>query len=169
MTSVNLNLHLRTIEAPALIAIVLVAAIRAIVTQDIVFGDEVGYLTSGQNVSLSSLPGFSGSATYVDLYFLLSKATSDPVGLYFSMRAVTAVAFVLGVWVAARLLVGPTLAWVAGATAVALPVAYVWPGVSGPAAGALLIGFALFARYRNLVALATASGLFWLAACGFAA
>ena len=164
MTRVNLNLHLRAIEAPALIAVVLVAAIRAIVTQDLVFGDEVGYLTSGQNTSLNSLPGFAGSATYVDLYFFLSKATSDPIGLYFSMRAVTAVAFVVGVWVAARLLVGPVLAWVAAATAVAMPVTYAWPGVSGPAAGALLVGFALFARYRNLAALATSAGLFWLAA-----
>jgi hypothetical protein len=160
----RLNLHLRAIEGPALIAVVIVVATRAIVTQDLVFGDEVGYLTSGQNMSQGSLPGFSGSATYVDLYFLLSKATSDPIGLYFSMRAVSAVAFVVGVWVAARLLVGPALAWVAAATAAALPVAYVWPGVSGPAAGALLVGFALFARYRNVAALATSTGLFWLAA-----
>jgi len=164
VTQVGLNSLRLVTEPPALLAIMVVAASRAIVTQDLVFGDEVGYLTSGQNTSLNSLPGFAGSATYVDLYFLLSKATSDPIGLYFSMRAVTAVAFVVGVWVAARLLVGPVLAWVAAATAVALPVAYVWPGVSGPAAGSLLVGFALFARYRNIAALATSTGLLWLAA-----
>ncbi len=164
MSHLRLNSHLRGIEGPALFAVLIVTAIRAVVTQDLVFGDEVGYLTGGQAISQGSLPGFPGSATYVDLYFLLSKATSDPIGLYFAMRAVTAVSFVLGVWVAARLLVGPLLAWAGAATAVALPVAYVWPGVAGPAAGALLVGFALFARYRNLASLASATALFWFAA-----
>jgi hypothetical protein len=158
------NLNIRGIELPALLAVLVVAAIRAIVTQDVGFGDEVGYLNRGQDISLGLLPGFSLSATYVDLYFLLSKASSDPIGLYFAMRAVAAVSFVLGVWVAARLLVGPLLAWTGAATAVALPVAYVWPGVAGPSAGALLVGFALFARYRSLASLAAAAALFWLAA-----
>ena len=164
MSRFRWNLNIRGIELPALLAVLIVAAIRAIVTQDLVFGDEVGYLNSGQGISLGSLPGFSGSATYADLYFLLSNATSDPIGLYFAMRAVAAVSFVLGVWVAARLLVGPLLAWTGAATAVALPVAYVWPGVAGPSAGALLVGFALFARYRSLASLAAAAALFWLAA-----
>ena len=87
--------NIRGPELPALLAVLIVAAIRAVVTQDLVFGDEVGYLNSGQGISNGSLPGFSGSATYVDLYFLLSKATSDPIGLYFAMRAVAAVSFVL--------------------------------------------------------------------------
>ncbi len=164
MSRFCLNFHIRGIEGPALLAVLIVAAIRAVVTQDLVFGDEVAYLSGGQAISQGSLPGFSGSATYVDLYFLLSKATSDPIGLYFAMRALTAVLFVLGVWVAARLLVGPLLAWAGAATAVVLPVAYVWPGVSGPAAGALLVAFALFARYRNLASLASATALFWFAA-----
>ncbi len=164
MSRLRLNSHLRGIEGPALLAVLIVAAIRAVVTSDLVFGDEVGYLTGGQAISQGSLPGFSGSATYVDMYFLLSKATSDPIGLYFAMRAVTAVSFVLGVWVATRLLVRPLLAWAGAATAVALPVAYVWPGVAGPAAGALLVGIALFARYRNLASLACATALFWFAA-----
>lgn len=164
MSRFRWKLNIRGIESPALMAVLIVAAIRAVVTQDLVFGDEVGYLNSGQGISNGSLPGFSGSATYVDLYFLLSKATSDPIGLYFAMRAVAAVSFVLGVWMAARLLVGPLLAWTGAATAVALPVAYVWPGVAGPSAAALLVGFALFARYRNLTSLAAAAALFWLAA-----
>ncbi len=164
MSQLRLNSHLRGIEGPALLAVLIVAAVRAVVTSDLVFGDEVGYLSSGQAIAQGSLPGFSDSATYIDLYFLLSKATSDPIGLYFAMRAVTAVSFVLGVWVAARLLVGPLLAWAGAATAVALPVAYVWPGVASPAAGALLVGIALFARYRNLASLACATALFWFAA-----
>jgi len=158
------NSNIRGIEMPALLAVLTVAAIRAVVTQDLVFGDEVGYLTGGQSISQGSLPGFPGSATYADLYFLLSKAASDPIGLYFAMRVVTAVSFILGVWMAARLLVGPLLAWTGAATAVSLPVTYVWPGVAGPAAGALLVGFALLARYRSLASLAAAAALFWLAA-----
>ncbi len=51
MSRFCLNLNIRGIEGPALLAVLIVAAIRAVVTQDLVFGDEVAYLSGGQAIS----------------------------------------------------------------------------------------------------------------------
>lgn len=132
--------------------------------QDVVFGDEVGYLATGLQFELGRLPGFEYSSTFTDAYALLSLATSDPIGLYFAMRVVSALSFVLGFWVAARCLVGPALAWSGAALLGALPVTYVWPGVSGIAAGAVLVGAAVILRFRSVAGIAIAAAAFWFAA-----
>lgn len=152
------------IEGAALLVLVVATVLRSIANSDLVFGDETSYLRAGLALMREGqTPGFTGGALYVDMYGLLSLLVPDEVGLYFAGRAVAASAFVLGVWLASRLLAGQYLAWPAGAVAASLPVTYVWPGVPGLAAGLLLVAIALVVRFRSPASFGLAAGLVWLA------
>ena len=154
----------RLLEAPALVLVLAITALRSISTEDVQFYDETSYLASGLAIRNGDLPGFTAGATYADFYFLLSRLTADPVGLYFAGRATAAVLLVLGVWVSARLLSNSSLAWVAAAVVAASPMPYVWPGVAAPAAGLILAGVSLAIRFPGPASLGAGSAMVWLAA-----
>lgn len=152
------------LEYPAVTFLLFLTATRAVVTQDVVFGDEIGYLSSGLSLDPSNVPGFPSSPAYALTYSLLGRLTADPIGLYFAMRVAAAVVFVGSIWVAARASGNPIAAWLVTATAVALPITYAWPGVSAFAAAFVLMGMALFLMAPSPVRLSITSLFFWLAA-----
>lgn len=152
------------LELAAVLALLLARGFKSVVSEDITFYDETSYLAQGLSAALGRWPKFTDGATYSDMYFLLSNFTTDPVGLYFAGRAVGAVAFVLGVWLSARILSTPLLAWAAAATVAALPLSSSWPGVSGPAAGAICVAVAIALRFPGSAGLGISTGLVWLAA-----
>lgn len=152
------------LEIPAVLVVLVVTAIRAISTSDLVLYDETTYLRQGLDISDGSLPSFSSGATYADFYYVLSLISSEPVGLYFAGRASSAVLLVLAVWISARLLAGAPLGWVTAAAIAATPVPYVWPGVSAPATGLLLVAVTLATRFPGTVAIGLGSSLVWIAA-----
>lgn len=154
----------RLLEIPAVLAIVFVTAIRAISTSDLVFYDETSYLRQGLGIRDGVFPSFTSGATYADFYYILSLVSNEPVGLYFAGRAASAVLLVVAIWICARLLAGAPLAWVAAAAIAATPVPYVWPGVSAPATGLLLVAVTLAVRSPGTVAIGIGSGLVWIAA-----
>ena len=155
---------LTAVELIGIAAILFPVALKSVTSEDLVLFDETAYLSAGVGSRSGSFPNFSDGATYSDIYFLLSFITPDRVGLYFAGRALAAVLFVAGVWLAARLLLRAVPAWIAAAVVALSPAPYTWPGVSGPAAGAVLVGMALIVRWRNGWALGLASVLFWFAA-----
>ena len=154
----------RLVEIPAVLFLVVVVAMQSLSSEDIRFWDETVTLSNGLNVESQGWPTWSQGATYIDLYWLLGTFLSDSITIYFTMRVISAVALVLGVWLATRLLAGPAIAWTLAALAAALPITYVWPGVAGPAAGLVVVAIAVAIRWRSPVALGVASGLLWLAA-----
>ena len=155
---------LAALELIGITAILFPVALKSVTSEDLVLFDETAYLSAGVGSRSGSFPNFSDGATYSDIYFLLSFITPDRVGLYFAGRALAAVLFVAGVWLAARLLLRAVPAWTAAAVVALSPAPYTWPGVSGPAAGAVLVGMALIVRWRNGWALGLANVLFWFAA-----
>lgn len=154
----------RLLEVPAVLAILLLVAFRSVGTEDLQLYDETAYLAAGLRIRDGHLPGFTGGATYADLYYFLSHFTADPVGLYFAGRATAAMLFVLGIWIAARVLAGAPLAWVAAAAIAVTPAPYVWPGVSAPATGLLLVVVALVLRWPGALTAAVGASGVWIAA-----
>lgn len=154
----------RLLEGPALLVILFVTAIRAISTSDLVLYDETSYLRQGLAIRDGVFPGFTSGATYADFYYLLSLLSSESIGLYFAGRATSAVLLVLAVWICARLLARAPLGWVAAAAIAATPVPYVWPGVSAPATGLLLVAVTLAIRFPGTVAIGSGAALVWIAA-----
>lgn len=167
------------LEFPALFFTLLVVVARTISREDLTFYDETIYLARALSInagwlgttvapsiipSPSTLPRWVDGAVYSDLYWILSQVTTNEIGLYFVGRCVAAILLVLAVWIASRILAGPKLAWVAASTLAVSPAPYVWPGVSAPAAGAVVLALALMFRTRQLWTLGVASGLMWLAA-----
>jgi len=143
---------------------VLTVAIQSLSTEDVRFWDETVTLSNGLNVASQGWPTWSQGATYIDLYWFLGTFLNDPITIYFTMRVISAVALVLGVWLATRLLSTAAIAWTMAALAAALPITYVWPGVAGPAAGLVIVAIAVAIRWRTPMAIGIASGLLWLAA-----
>jgi hypothetical protein len=152
------------LEAVLILAVLFAVAVYSAASEDITLFDETAYLTRGIAARSGEWPEFTNGATYSDLYYALSWLTPDHVGLYFAGRALAAVLFVAGVWLAARLVAGRTLGWVAAAVIAVTSAPYTWPGVSAPAAGAVLVAVALVFRWPGLPAFGVATGLFWLSA-----
>ncbi len=159
------DLGRKGLETAAFLAVLVTTVIRSVTTSDLVFGDETSYLRAGLIFAREGVaPAFTGGGLYSDTYALLSFVIPDEVGLYFAGRALSAVTFVLGVWLATRLLAGPFLAWPAGAVTAALPVTYTWPGVAGLAAGFVVLSVALVVRFRSLALYGLATASAWLGA-----
>ena len=154
----------RLLEIPAVLVILVITAIRAISSSDLVLYDETSYLRQGLAIRDGVFPSFTSGATYADFYYVLSLLSSEPIGLYFAGRATSAVLLVLAVWICARLLAGVPLGWVAAAAIAATPVPYVWPGVSAPATGLLLVAVTLAVRFPGTVAIGAGAALVWIAA-----
>jgi len=154
----------RLLELPAVLAIIVVTAIRAISTSDLVLYDETSYLRQGLAIRDGLLPHFTSGATYADLYYALSLLSNEPVGLYFAGRATSATLLVLAVWICVRMLAGAPLGWVTAAAIAATPIPYVWPGVSAPATGLLLVALTLAVRYPGTASIGAGAGMVWIAA-----
>ncbi len=148
------------LEAGALAALLLVALARSLATTELYFYDETAYLARG----LRAEADFINGATYSDLYWLVGQVVPEPVHLYFVVRAVAAAALVFGVWLAARLLAQPWLAWVSGAVIAASTAPYLWPSVAAPAAACIIVGIAILYRWPGLISIGAAAALFWCAA-----
>lgn len=145
----------------ALIALTVTSSLRQ---EDVRFWDESLYLERGLSISAGNQPGWEWNPLYADMYWVLGRVFADPIDLYFAGRASAAVILVLAVWVSMRIFVRPWIA-IAGALVMsALPITYVWPGVSSPSAGFLLIALAIAWRWRTRASLIGATALIWLAA-----
>jgi hypothetical protein len=154
----------RWLEIPAVMSLLLIVALQSLSTEDIRFWDETVTLQLGLNVDSLGWPSWSQGATYIDGYWLLGQIFNDPITIYMVMRVIAPCSLVLGVWLAARLLTNKPIAWIIGALAAALPLIYVWPGVAGPASGAVIVAMAVAIKWRSPIAIGIASGLLWLAA-----
>jgi len=156
--------NFRILEIPAVLFILFVVANRSFAIEDISFDDETSYLFRGLASTAGSWPSFTNGATYSDMYWLIGCFISDPVNVYFIGRALAAVILVACTWIATRLLVSRLLAWALTAIIALTPVIFVWPGVSGPATGLMLLGLALAWRYRSLASMGATTLLYWIAA-----
>lgn len=154
----------RLLEIPGVLSLLLIVALHSLSTEDVRFWDETVTLQLGLNVDTMGWAEWSRGPTYIDIYWLLSQFSSDPITIYFLMRVIAACSLVLGVWLATRLLTNRTIAWVIAAMAAVLPITYVWPGVAGPAAGVIVVAMAVAMKWRSPIAMGVSSGLLWLAA-----
>lgn len=154
----------RLLEIPAVFALLLIVALQSLSTEDIRFWDETVTLQLGLNVDTLGWPDWSRGATYIDIYWLLGQLVGDPQTVYFLMRVIAACSLVLGVWLATRLLTSWSVAWIIAALAATLPITYVWPGVAGPAAGAVVVAMAVAIKWHSPIAMGISSGLLWWAA-----
>ena len=131
---------------------------------EVFFYDETAYLARGVKQSLSQSAPFTDGASYSDMYWLLGRFVGDKVSLYFLGRATAAVVFVVCVWLCARIVGQPRIAWVAAVVAAATPAPYVWPSVAAPAAGLLAVSVTIMFRWPGPESCSVAAGLSWLAA-----
>lgn len=154
----------RVWDAASVIAVVVLAVTSSLRQEDIRFWDESLYLERGLTLGFGSQPGWEWNPLYTDMYWLLGRFFSDPIDLYFAGRASAAALLVLAVWWSLRLFTRPSIALAGGLVAAALPITYVWPGVSSPSAGFLLLALAIAWRWRSPGAYAAASAVVWLAA-----
>jgi len=151
-------------DAFAVLALIVLTVTSSLRQEDVRFWDESLYLERGLSLSAGTQPGWEWNPLYADMYWLLGRIFNNPIDLYFAGRASAAVILVLAVWVSMRIFVRPWIA-IAGALVMsALPITYVWPGVSSPSAGLLLIALAVAWRWRTRASLIGASALIWLAA-----
>lgn len=154
----------RLIEGLSLGAVLVVTVIRSIATTEVYYYDETAYLARGLGQSLSSRVPFALGPTFSDMYWVLGQAVDDRLTLYFLGRALSAATLVLAVWIAARLLTEPRLAWVAAACISVSLAPYIGPAVATPAAGILLVALALLFRWPGVPSLGAATGMVWIAA-----
>jgi len=152
------------VEAPLVIAILAITAFRSYVGDDLWFWDEATYLKRG------AYPEIFGSPTWVEnpghsaMYGAWSTIFPNPIDVYFLGNATSAVAFVLGVWIAARLLGQARTAILAAVVAASLPLTYIWPHLSGIPAGSLMAtGSLLLAKPGNISRAAFVTAL-WFSA-----
>lgn len=156
------GIHLN--EILGLVAILVITGATAYGSMDLLLWDETMYLARGVDSAETASAGWEDSLSYSGLYWLLSTFVADPVDLYFVVRTLSSVLVVLGVYMAARMNCGPLPALSAAGVMAVLPVTYVWPGVGGPAAFALLVGAGLMWRWNEPWTLGIAAILTWVAA-----
>ena len=153
----------RVVELLGVVTISVITGVRALVTTDIIGDDETAYLSRGISMHSGLLPAFTDGAGYSALYWLGSFIFADPIDLYFAGRVGVAVVFVASVWLATRLFTRPAPALLVAMLAAIIPATYVWPGVSGPAIGVVLVAVGLSIRFPGPLSLGITSGLLWLA------
>jgi hypothetical protein len=144
--------------------LLIVTGVQSYVREDVWFWDDATYLGRGIQPDAYGPPSWVDSPLYSGMYALLAHIAPNPITLYFLGRLSSAVVLVACIWIAARLLSRPLLAWSVAALATMLPVTYIWPGVSAPASGLLIVAVALAYRWPTPLALAGTAGLTWLAA-----
>lgn len=158
------QLRNRTIEVAGLMAILIVTGFTAYGSMDLLLWDETGYLARGVDPTRFSSPGWEDSYSYSAIYGLLSRVVPNPIDLYFVGRTLSCVLVVLGVYLASRINSQPLPALSAAGVMAVLPVTYVWPGVAGPAAFALVIAAGIVSRWSRPWALGIGAVLTWFAA-----
>ena len=149
--------------AAALLLIAL-AATSSLRQEDIRFWDESSYLERGLTLGFGSQPGWEWNPLYTDTYWILSRFFPNPIDLYFAGRITAATILTLAVWLSLRLFTRPLLALAGGIVMAALPITYVWPGVSNPSAALIVLAIAVVWRWRTTGGLVAGSALTWLAA-----
>lgn len=154
----------RALDIAAPLVLIVITTFASLGQEDIRFWDESLYLERGFTLGFGSQPSWEWNPLYTDMYWLLGRVFSDPIDLYFAGRATTAIAVVLAVWVSLRLFARPGIAITGALVMSALPITYVWPGVSSPSAGFLLVALAVAWRSRSISAYVGATSLIWLAA-----
>lgn len=154
----------RGLEIVLVAMLLLVTAADAYINEDVWFWDDAGYMARGVDPQRFGSPGWVDSPLYSSIYAGFSHIFANPIDLYLFVRTFTAVFFVCALWIAARLLAGPVLAWTVAAIASMLPITYIWPGVATPSTGLLVIAVAVTWRWRTALAFAGSTGLLWLAA-----
>jgi hypothetical protein len=152
------------IEFIAVGLLLLVVGLHSYVREDIWFWDDATYMARGILPEVYGEPSWVDSPLYSGMYAVLGTFQSDTIALYFVGRALSAVLFVALVWLSARLVSARSVAWAVAAVAAMLPVTYIWPGVSAPASGLLVLAVVVIYRRPSPVTLAAAAGLTWLAA-----
>lgn len=150
-----------TLSVLALLAVAVTSSIRQ---EDIRFWDESSYLERGQTLGFGLQPGWEWNPLYTDIYWLISKFAPDPIDTYFAGRALSASLLVIAVWFSLRLFTRPKVALAGGLVMAALPITYVWPGVSNPSTAFLIAALAVIWRWRTLTGAASAMVLVWAAA-----
>lgn len=151
-------------EILLLMVLAMVVATRALVGEDIRDADEASYLSAGLGFRDGSLPGFTSGAGYSGIYWVLSFIFVNPIDLYFAGRVAAPLIFVGLIWGTVRLLTGRKIALIVAAILVTLPITYIWPGVSTPASGLLILAIALPFKYRGPLAIGLSAALVWVAA-----
>ena len=154
----------RALDVLAPIALIVVTAFTSLRQEDVRFWDESLYLERGFALGFGSQPSWEWNPLYTDMYWVLGRIFTNPIDLYFAGRATTAIAIVLAVWISLRLFARPGIAITGALVMSALPITYVWPGVSSPSAGFLLVALAVAWRWRSPGAYVGATSLIWLAA-----
>jgi len=157
-------LNARALDVFAPLILVIVTAFASLRQEDIRFWDESLYLERGFSLGFGAQPSWEWNPLYTDMYWLLGQFFTDPIDLYFAGRATTAVLIVLAVWISLRIFTGPGIAITGALVMAALPITYVWPGVSSPSAGFLLVALAVAWRWRTVWAYVASSSIIWLAA-----
>jgi hypothetical protein len=152
------------VEAIGVLLLLVLTLVRSLSNNELQYYDETSYLARGVRQTWRNRAAFSDGATYSDLYWVLGHFVDDKVDLYFLGRALAAVALVVASWLAARLLTEARLAWVVGVSVAAGTGAYIWPSVSAPATGLLLVGLALALRWPGFPSFAGVAACAWLAA-----
>ncbi len=133
-------------EAPLVILVFVVTGVRSYIGDDLWFWDEATYLKRGVYPEIFGFPSWVESPAQSGMYGLWSRLFENPIDVYFLGNATSAIAFVFGVWFAARLLGAPTTAFLAAVTAAALPLTYIWPHLTGVPAGLLIAAIAVLWR-----------------------
>ncbi len=146
------------------VALILIAAFSSFRQEDVRFWDESLYLERGSSLAFGARPSWEWNPLYTDMYWLLGRLFTSPIDLYFAGRALSAITVVLAVWISLRLFTHRGIAAAGALVMSALPITYVWPGVSSPSAGFLLVAIAIAWRWRNPSSYVTATAITWLAA-----
>ena len=154
----------RLLDVLTPIALIIITALASFRQEDVRFWDESLYLERGFSLAFGSRPSWEWNPLYTDMYWLLGRIFTDPIDLYFAGRASAAIAVVLAVWISLRFFTGRGIAFAGALVMSALPITYVWPGVSSPSAGFLLVAIAVAWRWRTPWAYVVAAALTWLAA-----
>ena len=151
-------------EVVAVSGLMLLVGLTSYLREDVWFWDDATYLARGILPEQYGPPTWVDSPVYSGMYGVLGLLQRDPVSLYLLGRAVSAVLFVGCVWLAARLVADRWRAWTVAALAAMLPVTYIWPGVSAPASGLLIVAVVIAFRFPSPPGLASTAALTWVAA-----
>ena len=151
-------------EIAVLASLLLITALTAYGSMDLLLWDETMYLARGIDPGELAGAGWEDSLSYSLMYSALSLAVGDPISLYLVGRTLSSVLIVLGVYVAARMNTGALPALVVAGVMAALPLTYIWPGVSGPAAALLVVSAGLVWRRAQAWTVGLAAILVWIAA-----
>jgi hypothetical protein len=162
----KLERHLsRITKLDAVTFLVLVFAAFTTVAQkfDLVGFDEAIYFNDGYTFNTSPEAG-ARSPSYAWLYSLARLLTADPVNVAFYGRLAGCLIFVLGTWLAVRLVSDSLRAFLIAALLPFISVWYIWTGVSAFAGGVLAMAIATAYRWRNAWGYSASSCLVWIAA-----